>query len=139
MMANALDEESKPLVELNASYDELEDPYELERLRIRREVLQILADVSHGIDLNKQSNQTVMAIMRLALFFLSNLPNQINHTAYGGGELGEELGTLKPGQELSPVTLVRLRSLLMVPSHVDTGLSLISKIATLDGNRKKIE
>ncbi|MBW0543511.1 hypothetical protein O181_083226, partial [Austropuccinia psidii MF-1] len=205
MMVNALDEESKPLVELTASYDELEDPHEvkdsslrprlgrvelvfsilnilrcfgmteesgtfigrnprtarlliglcqfshfqvlksnlrltkLERLRIRREVLQILADVSHGIDLNQQSNQTVMVIMRLALFFLSNSPNQIDRTAYGGGELGEGLGTLKPGQELSPATLVRLRSLSMVPSHVDTGLSLISKIATLDGNRKKIE
>ncbi|WAQ83230.1 hypothetical protein PtA15_3A599 [Puccinia triticina] len=107
----------------------------LERLRIRREVLQILSDVGHGIYLDEQTDRVVSALLRLALFFLVDSPHQIDRTPFEG----EGTIELKPGVEVSPAIQLRLRSLSIVPSHVEAATSLVSKVGTLDSNRRRIE
>lgn len=107
----------------------------LDKLRIKREALQILSDVGHGIDLEEQSDHTVLALLRIVLFFLSDSPHQIDRSPFEGeGNYG-----LKAGQEVNLTTQLRLRSLSIVPSHVDAAMSLMSKVGTLDGNRRRIE
>ncbi|KAH9469955.1 hypothetical protein Pst134EA_007226 [Puccinia striiformis f. sp. tritici] len=114
---------------------------QLDRLRIQREVLQILADVGHGIHLVDQSNLTIIKLLKLSLFFLIDSPCQIDRTPFEG-EGTMDIKTVQhqqSPQEISPNLQQRFRSLSVVPSHVDSALSLLSKIATLDSNKKRIE
>ncbi|PLW25095.1 hypothetical protein PCANC_25883 [Puccinia coronata f. sp. avenae] len=102
---------------------------------MRREVLQILSDVGHGMDLSEQTDGVVSGVLRLVLFFLVETPDQIDRTPFEG----EGTIDLKPGQEVSPAIQLRLRSLSLVPSHVDAAMGLISKVGTLDKNRRQME
>jgi hypothetical protein len=107
----------------------------LERLRIRREALQILSDVGHGIYLDEQPDRVVSALFRLVLFFLVDSPHQIDRTPFEG----EGTIDIKTAQDIPPAIHQRLRSISAVPTHVDAAMSLISKVGTLDSNRRRIE
>ncbi|EGG05884.1 uncharacterized protein MELLADRAFT_87676 [Melampsora larici-populina 98AG31] len=106
----------------------------LERLQIRREVLQILSEIASGIQLKQSTLSIAPLIMELCLFFLIDAPQQIDRSPIEVLQNGQAKVPTH-GPEVSFASQLRIRSLSMVPSHVDSALCLISRIATLDSNR----
>lgn len=107
----------------------------LQRLQIRREVLQILADVGHGIQLDDHNVSIAPAILELCLFFLADAPQYIDRTPV---DVTNGPHKQHHPSEVSMASQIRIRSLSIVPTHVDASLSLISKVATADANRLRL-
>ncbi|KAI8457468.1 hypothetical protein BY996DRAFT_6577451 [Phakopsora pachyrhizi] len=115
MMTQAIDDEVKP-DELNCSQDKLRP--RLGQLDLIFSILNIL----HHFGMTEDNLLTIR----------SHLQNQERHPK-------GDRDSLKLGHELSLATQSRLRSLSLVPSHVDAALALISKVATVDSNRRSIQ